>query len=74
MKPLGILLAIIVPCFFIMLLEVIKIAKVFDAEKKNKESEEKEKKETELADLRRRIAELEAEKTDEHCDEGDKTE
>lgn len=70
MKPLGILLAIIVPCFFIMLIEVIKIAKIFDSEKKSKEAAEKEKKEEELADLRRRLAELEKDKADKPGEEG----
>ena len=59
MQPLGIVLAIIVPCFFIMLFEVIKIVKVFDDEKKKKEEEEKAKKENELDELRRKVAELE---------------
>jgi choline-glycine betaine transporter len=70
MKPLGILLAIIVPCFFIMLLEVIKIAKAIDAEKKRKEESEKADKEAELAELRRKLAELEKNQTENSQKEG----
>lgn len=73
MKPMGILLVIIVPCFFIMLLEVIKIVKVLDSDKKSREEEEKAKKEAELESLRRRISELEKDKADKPSDEGSET-
>ncbi len=59
MQPLGIVCAIIVPCFLIIIFEVIKIARAFSAEKKEKERSENAKKESELAELRRRLAELE---------------
>ena len=64
LQPVGIILLIIVPCFIIILLEVLKIAKVLGADKKKREQEEKEKRENELAELRRRLAELESEKTE----------
>ena len=73
MQPLGIVLVIIVPCFFIMLLEVIKIVKVIDSEKKSKEDEEKAKKEAELEELRRKVAELEK-TADKPNDEGGEAE
>ena len=59
MNPIGIVLLIILPCFFIMLFEVIKIVRVVMADKRNLELEEKNKKEQELEELRRRLAELE---------------
>ena len=64
MQPIGIILLIIIPCFIIILLEVLKIAKVLGADRKKREQEEKEKRENELAELRRRLAELEKEKTE----------
>ncbi len=64
MQPVGIILLIIVPCFIIILLEVLKIAKVLGADKKKREQEEKAQKESELEELRRKIAELEREKSE----------
>lgn len=64
MQPVGIILLIIVPCFIIILLEVLKIAKVLGADKKKREQEEKAKKDNELEELRRKLAELEKEKTE----------
>ena len=64
MQPIGIILLIIIPCFIIILLEVLKIAKVLGADRKKREQEEKAKQENELAELRRRLAELEKEKTE----------
>ena len=60
MQPVGMILLIIVPCFIIILLEVLKIAKVLGADKKKREQEENEKKNSELEELRRKLAELEA--------------
>ena len=64
MQPIGIILLIIVPCFIIILLEVLKIAKVLGADKKKREQEEKQKKDDELEELRRKLAELEKLKTE----------
>ena len=64
MQPVGIILLIIVPCFIIILLEVLKIVKVLGADKKKREQEEKAQKESELEELRRKLAELEREKTE----------
>ena len=64
MQPVGLIFLIIVPCFVIILLEILKITRVFGAEKKKREREEKEKKDSELAELRRKLAELEREKFD----------
>lgn len=59
MQPLGIILAIIIPCFIIVLLEAMKIIMVLTAEKRHKEKEAREKQAVELEELRRKIAELE---------------
>ena len=59
MQPASIVLLIIVPCVIIIVLEVLKIAKVFSEDKKSKERQEAEAKNKELEDLRRRLAELE---------------
>ena len=64
MQPVGIILLIIVPCFIIILLEVLKIVKVLGADKKKREQEEKQNKDNELEELRRKLAELEREKTE----------
>lgn len=58
-SPLGLIFIVIVPCFIIVLLEVIKIAGVFSAEKRQKEREEAARRDSELEELRRKIAELE---------------
>ena len=62
MQPIGMVLLIIVPCFIIILLEVLKIAKVLSSERKKLEAEQTAKREEELEALRRRVAELEKEK------------
>jgi flagellar basal body-associated protein FliL len=63
MSQLGIVLIIIVPCVLIILLEAYKIVKVLSAEKKEREQAEKSETENELAALRRKLAELEKEKS-----------
>ncbi len=60
MTPLGIVLAIIFPCFVIIGLEIWKIAKTLSAEKKEVEKAEAEKKDREIEELRRRLAELQS--------------
>jgi hypothetical protein len=62
MQPIGMLLAIIVPCFVIILFEILKITRVLGEDKKKKEREEKETKQREIEELRRKIIELETEK------------
>lgn len=57
--PLGIIFIIIVPCFIIILLEVLKIVGAYSADRKKREQEEEQKKDSELEELRRRLAELE---------------
>ncbi len=69
--PLGMILIVMVPCFIIILLEILKIVGVYSAERKERELEEKNKKESELSDLRRRLAELEAQKADSVSSEND---
>ena len=69
MQPLGIVFIIIIPCFAIIISEVIKITKVVGADKRKKEQEEMAAKEKELEELRRRLDELEKAKNN----KGDET-
>lgn len=62
MQPIGIVLAIMIPCFIIILLEVLKITRVLVDDKKQRDQKEAEEKEKELEELRRKVAELENEK------------
>lgn len=64
MQPVGMVLVIIVPCFAIILIEVVKIIRVLGADRKKREQEEKAQKESELEELRRRLAELEKDKNE----------
>lgn len=64
-EPLGLIFIVIVPCFIIILLEVLKIVGVYSAERKKREQEETQKKDSELEELRRRLAELETQKKQE---------
>ena len=57
-KPIGAICIIILPCFIIILLEVLKIVRVLNADKKEKEQEEMSKKDNELEELRRQLAAL----------------
>ena len=74
MQPVGIILLIILPCAIIILMEVLKIIKVFAAEKKAQEEEEKTQKDNELEELRRRLAELEQVKVDQKAADADSEE
>ena len=65
MQPLCIALVVILPCFIIILLEVVKIMRMFAAEKRKKVQEQMAQTETELEELRRRLAELETQKNEE---------
>ena len=65
MQPIGIVLLIILPCFVIIMLEILKIANVLTAEKKAKEQrEERINTMNEIEELRRKLAELEKERSD----------
>lgn len=63
MNPIGIVLVIILPCVIIMMLEFVKISKVLSSDKRAKERAENEKRDSELEELRRKLAELEAMKS-----------
>lgn len=58
-SPVGIILVIILPCFIIILLEILRIVGLYSAEKRKKHEEEREERENELEELRRKLAELE---------------
>ena len=60
MEPIGIILMVILPCFVIIMFEALKIYRVLTDEKKKKQRAESQEKDSELEDLRRRLAELEA--------------
>ena len=64
MQPVGIVLAIIAPCALIILLEVLKITRLFMDDKKKRDQEEKNAQENELEELRRKLAALEREKNE----------
>lgn len=68
--PIGIVLLIIVPCFLIILWQVLKIVQILGADKKKREQEQRaqqerqaEEKDNELEALRRKVAELEEKQT-----------
>ncbi len=58
-EPLGLVFTVIVPCFIIILLEVIKIVGMVHTDRKQREQEEQRKKDSEIEELRRRLAALE---------------
>ncbi len=60
MKPISIVLIIILPCLAIILLEVLKIRRMFVLEKHKQEMEKRTELENELAELRRRLEAAEA--------------
>lgn len=57
--PLGIIFIVIVPCFIIILLEVLKIVGAYHAERKKRAQEEIAQKNSELEELRHRLLLLE---------------
>lgn len=59
MKPISLVLIIILPCFLIILLEVVKIVRMFAADKRKQEHEKRLETEKELEELRRRLAAIE---------------
>ena len=74
-SPLGLIFIVIVPSLIIMTLEIIKIIRMYNDEKKKKDQEEKDQQQSELDELRRRLAELEAAKSETPSDEdSEKTE
>lgn len=58
-QPIGIVLLVIVPCFIIILLEVIRIVGVVNGDRKQREQEEKKQKDMEIELLKERLAALE---------------
>jgi len=72
-SPIGIAMIVIIPCFVVIVLEVIKITGLLGAEKKKKALESQrvqdemlKKQEDELAELKRRLAELEKKPNDDN--------
>ena len=58
--PIGLIFIVIIPCFIIILLEILKILGAYNAEKRNQSREEEKKKDEELEELKRRLAALES--------------
>ena len=57
--PLGMVFVVILPCVIIILLEILKILRMVNAEKKKKAEEAEREKDLELEALKKRLAELE---------------
>ncbi len=72
MAPAGMILAVILPCAIIMLMEISKIVRSIRGDKAKQAREESERKDRELEELRRRLAELEkgTETADESAGDG----
>ena len=62
--PVGLIFIVIVPCFIIILLEILKILGAYNATKIKRNKEESAKKDEELAELKRRLAALEEKSSD----------
>ena len=62
-SPVALVCIVILPCTAIVIWEILKIARILGADKKQKEEEEKERQKNELEELKRRLAELEAQKS-----------
>ena len=58
-NPIGLIFIVIVPCFIIILLEILKIFGMYNAEKQNRNKEESKRKDEELEELKKRLAALE---------------
>ena len=63
-QPVGMVCIVILPALIIMTLEIIKVYNLLNADKKKREEEENERRNNELAELKRRLAELEGTKQD----------
>lgn len=59
-KPVGIVVMIIIPAFVIIVFEVIKLFKLFGAEKKEQQDAETKKQQDEIEMLKKKLADLEA--------------
>lgn len=59
-SPVGLVLIIILPALAVIIFEVIRIVNIFTATKRQKEEEEHKARQNELEELKRRLAELEA--------------
>ncbi len=58
-NPIGLVFIVIIPCFIIILLEILKIFGAYNAEKQKSNKEEAKKKDDELEELKKRLAALE---------------
>ena len=58
-SPLGLVFIVIVPSLIIAVLEILKLVRMFNAEKRKRDKEEMERKQGEIDELKRRLAALE---------------
>ncbi len=67
--PIGLIFIVIIPCFIIILLEILKILGAYNAVKQKHSKEEAKKKDEELEELKKRLAALEGKnsKSQESC-------
>jgi len=63
--PLGLICIIILPCAVIIVLEILRIVSVFGEEKRKKQKQESEEQKNEIEELKRKLAALEANRSDE---------
>ena len=61
-SPVGLVFAVIVPCMFILVFEILRVIRILGDGKRQKEIEQNKLRDQELDDLRKRLAELEAKK------------
>lgn len=64
-SKLGIIIIIMLPCILIISLEVYKIVKTLTDDRKKRDREEHERKDNEIRELRRQLAELQGQSTEE---------
>ena len=67
-SPIGLVFIVIVPCLAIVVSEVYRIYRIVKDDKNKEAAEERERQQNEIEDLRRRLAELEREKSEKDKD------
>lgn len=62
-KPVGLVCMVIIPCVIIIVFEVLRLMRVFGNEKKEKQKAEQQKQADEIEELKRKLAQLQGEKS-----------
>lgn len=68
--PVGMVCIIILPALIILLVELVKVINIFMSDKRKKEEKIREEQQSEIEELKRRLAEIEAKKAAGAVDEG----